>query len=157
MKKILMSILFLLFATSASLADTNKSLSDIERLGKAVDNCLLAQKQNLAVAEQKEDNRKIQKLNNELVKCYQKVANEAFELFYAEKETEMKKAFSKFISAAYEWNASMYNYSNACYSENEHLFCGSVADRLSSTEVENLVRDAVLRMLIYTKKILTAN
>ena len=117
MKKILMSILFLLFATSASLADTNKSLSDIERLGKAVDNCLLAQKQNLAVAEQKEDNRKIQKLNNELVKCYQKVANEAFELFYAEKETEMKKAFSKFISAAYEWNASMYNYSNACYSD----------------------------------------
>ena len=60
---------------------------------------MLAQKQNLAVAEQKEDNRKIQKLNNELVKCYQKVANETFELFYAEKETEMKRILTTVYDA----------------------------------------------------------
>ena len=51
----------------------------------------------------------------------------------------------------------MYKYGNGCGSENEDLFCGSVADRLRWSEVVNLVRDAVLRMLIYTKKILTAN
>lgn len=152
MKKILLLILLLILPTTAFSSNNKQLLLEVDRLGQAVDNCAFIQKEERKKAEQKNDSIAIQRLNYDLIHCYHKIADETFNLFYEEKAAEMKTAFSNFISAASEWNSLMYNYNNTCYHEKKHLFCGLVADSLSSAEAADITRDSVLRMLIYTEK-----